>query len=987
MDASVLRTKDNAPSISVGPSLIERIWPAQKLSVEAQRERKAVAGQTLTGLGGYWKGRKPLVLVRACVLGALLPSTGDDERDLRVFEILMGLDEEQILDRLKKAISVEDVLAYGTSAQINALLEKEEGDEGGETYSFKKLPRDVRFATMAQIVARMPYVERAARLLRPEEVPEDVLTGRHIPFVNEALGLNAKSLTDVVEALGVERFGRRPKVGDAFAGGGSIPFESARIGCEAYGSDLNPIAAMLTWSSLNVVGSGSQETDSLDKELRTILRKVEDEFDALGFERDEQGNRAKAFLYCLEVRCPKSGWLVPLLPTRVISPKQKAIVELTPNHAEMRFELQVRSGVSDKDLTAAEDGTFDDQKVIYDLDGERYTIPLRTIRGDKPGPNGETVNGLRMWDRTDVAPREADILHERLYCIQWLRAETLRSSRPEAFYKTPTADDLAREDRVRDYVTANLLKWMEQGIVADMRIEPGEKTDEPIRTRGWTYWHHLFHPRQIALIAHIQKHIRSHQQAAQLMFFLPRMLDNNSRLCRWKPSQGSGLGSPVNTFDNMALNPLLNYAVRGTIGNRSLVGGIDGCGPFVAPAVVEVRAAKDVQDEQDIWITDPPYADAVCYHEITEFFIAWMRKGLPEPFSTWVWDSRRPLAVKGKGDDFRKGMVEAYSAMSAKMPDNGVHVVMFTHQDAAVWADMAQIFWGSGLQVMAAWYIATETTSELKKGGYVQGTVILVLRKRKAAEAGFKDEIVQEVKSEVAEQIDTMSGLNQRLKGQGRIENLFEDADLQMAGYAAALRVLTRYAVIDGVDMTKEALRPSRKGERGLVADIIDFAVQVANEHMVPEGMTADVWGRLAGCERFFYKMLDVETTGARKLDNYQNFARAFRVNDYGELMGSVAPNKARLKSAREFKKSGFDGSEFAVSKSRALMFAIWEVEKEVDGDDVISHLRDLVPGYLNVREDLMALADYISRKREGVDDAESRAAGILHGLIRNERL
>ena len=144
------------------------------------------------------------------------------------------------------------------------------------------------------------------------------------------------------------------------------------------------------------------------------------------------------------------------------------------------------------------------------------------------------------------------------------------------------------------------------------------------------------------------------------------------------------------------------------------------------------------------------------------------------------------------------------------MPDNGIQIVMFTHQDAGVWADMAQIFWGAGLRVMAAWYIATETTSELKKGGYVQGTVILVLRKRTGEESGYKDEIVQEVKVEVAEQIDTMAGLNQSLKGHGRIENLFEDADLQMAGYAAALRVLTRYSRIDGVDMAKEAVRVRR---------------------------------------------------------------------------------------------------------------------------------------------------------------------------------
>ena len=45
------------------PSLIESVLPAQKISAEAQKERKAGAGQTLTALGSYWKGRKPLILV------------------------------------------------------------------------------------------------------------------------------------------------------------------------------------------------------------------------------------------------------------------------------------------------------------------------------------------------------------------------------------------------------------------------------------------------------------------------------------------------------------------------------------------------------------------------------------------------------------------------------------------------------------------------------------------------------------------------------------------------------------------------------------------------------------------------------------------------------------------------------------------------------------------------------------------------------------
>lgn len=48
------------------------------------------------------------------------------------------------------------------------------------------------------------------------------------------------------------------------------------------------------------------------------------------------------------------------------------------------------------------------------------------------------------------------------------------------------------------------------------------------------------------------------------------------------------------------------------------------------------------------------------------------------------------------------------------MPDNGIQVVMFTHQDAGVWADLGSILWAAGLRVTAAWNIVTETESALK---------------------------------------------------------------------------------------------------------------------------------------------------------------------------------------------------------------------------------------------------------------------------------
>ena len=478
-----------------------------------------------------------------------------------------------------------------------------------------------------------------------------------------------------------------------------------------------------------------------------------------------------------------------------------------------------------------------------------------------------------------------------------------------------------------------------------MPIELGDETTRLIRERGWTYWHHLFSARQLFMLARIKREMSARPESCLLF---ANELNFHSKLCGINPrTKGSGREMCLDrVFINQALNTLINYGVRASAYQADNSLGIKSLPMPRIEFSVCPGSAPDVAETCDCWITDPPYADAVAYHEITEYFIAWLRRSVVQPFGDWIWDSRRPLAIVGTGEAFRREMTAAYRAMADCMPGNGLQIVMFTHQDAGVWANMAAIVWGAGLQVTAAWYIATETTSELKKGGYVQGTALLVLRKRSTQESVYRDELVQDVRAEVARQISTMTGLNQTAKGAGRSENLFEDQDLQMAGYAAALRVLTGYSQIDGQDMAAEAQRPRQAGGQDMVKEIIDFAVQVANEYLVPEGIAAGLWERLSGPERFYLRMMDIEAGGVKKLDNYQNFAKAFRYGDYTAVMASTKPNDARLKTGLELKRTEFD-SEFGKSPLRAVLFALYELQRETDIDEAISHLRDLVPGYL----------------------------------------
>nr|WP_242523194.1 hypothetical protein [Thiocystis minor] len=331
-------------------------------------------------------------------------------------------------------------------------------------------------------------------------------------------------------------------------------------------------------------------------------------------------------------------------------------------------------------------------------------------------------------------------------------------------------------------------------------------------------------------------------------------------------------------------------------------------------------------------------------------------------------------------------MVDAYQAMTDHMPDNGMQCVMFTHQDTGVWSDMAAIFWAAGLQVVGAWYIATETTSELKKGGYVQGTVILMLRKRAAGDRpGFKQRLLPEVKREVDKQIKQMLHLNTETEARMGTP-VFNDSDLQMAGYAAALKVLTGYTSIGGEDVTAFALRPRRKGETTVVDEIVKQAAETANELLVPEGLARETWAALSGIQRFYLRMLDMETTGASKLDNYQNFAKAFRVADYAAVTADIKPNAARLKSVTEFKPRDLtDRTEIGPTPLGAPIVAIQEFLAEQEPGAVIANLQDAVPDYLHRRPLLTDMADFIAAKARKPDIR--RAAEAIANRMRNQRL
>jgi putative DNA methylase len=978
----------NDSETKLNSCFIETQFPVSKLSKESYGERKSPS-QILTGLGKWW-GRKPLVLCRAIILGLILPSTNDYVKDRDIFLRLMTMDDDGLLRRKSKNISPTDIFKRLPPTERARYFEMDSTDQ--KAILKKGLASGDKAHLQKSVFLSMSYDEKLDYCDRFEQI--DGPSPESWRKINEHLGTNASCVFQLMSELGSKKYGHLPRVGDSFCGGGSIPFEAARLGCDAYGSDLNPVAVLLTWAALNITGGGKQVVDMVQKAQFQVYQDVDSQITKFGIEHREPDVktcrvwRADAYLYCVEITCPECDWRVPLAPSWVVATKNNVVAKLIPDTQRKCFTFDIKENASEDELILAQKGTVENSDLVcpncLKTQREKARTPIKVIRGDGRGTFGDNKSFLREWGNRDLVPIEGDIFGERLYCIRWIDIWKDKDGKEHSdrYYRSPTFEDMKREQKVLDLIMERFDNWQATGIIPRRKIEAGYNTTQPIREKGWTFWHHLFTPRQLLLIGTFAVESRKYgfEQSVILQLLIGRLADWNSRLSVWLPSHGGGIGSGKNTFLNQALNTLFNYSVRpyATTYSLAIPSRIEIC----KRSDIRVCDARNIDIDCDIWITDPPYADAINYEEISEYFLAWHERQILNLFPTWYADSRRALAIKGNQENFRKVMIDCYHVLAEHMPDNGLQVVMFTHQDAGVWADLTLILWAAGLRVTAAWCIATETTS-LKSGNYVQGTVLLVLRKQKLTETAFLDEIYPQVETEVRNQLDSMFNLDDMN------DPNFSDTDYQLAAYAAALRILTSKK-IEEIDVSYEITRTRVRGEISPVEKVIRNAVAIACDHLVPLGMERYLWKSLSALERFYIKGLEMESHGEGRIGVYQELARGFGIPEYVSLLADTRANQVRLKTASEFSRRELSGEGFSGTLLRQVLFGIYKTSETESPLEAITWFTNEIHDYSGNRARIIEILEFISNLRKNSSmvhwHKDADAAAILAGALRNRQ-
>lgn len=458
-------------------TFIETQFPIARLSAESYKERRANNSQTLTRLGKWW-GRKPLILVRAAILGMLMPASSDPARDREIFLKILTMDDAGVWDRCIGAIPASEWREaaaleireeyFGARGFIQGLAD--EGKEEVRQRIWNSLSAEEQAALDAKkrrpIPQRedfdaLPYAKRIQYCNRPENIvgPTAATWGE----INAHLGTSSSTLGELVAQLGQRRFGHYPRVGDSFCGGGSIPFEAARIGCEAFGSDLNPVAGLLTWASLNLLGGGKEVQEEVMRVQAEALALADKQVIEWGIEHNEQGERADALIYCVEVKPEGCEYFIPLAPSWLIGEKSQVVCLWRRVEGSDRLQPEITK-VSANEVKAYKNGkraTVANGRVIDPFDPDR-SWSVEALRG---------AAGLRRWGIEDLVPRAEDVFHERLYCIRWVKT-VMKNGKPKEVrrYAAPNDADHVREARVLEMLRARFTNWQREGFIPSKPI-------------------------------------------------------------------------------------------------------------------------------------------------------------------------------------------------------------------------------------------------------------------------------------------------------------------------------------------------------------------------------------------------------------------------------------------------------------------------------------------------------------------------------------
>ena len=606
-----------------------------------------------------------------------------------------------------------------------------------------------------------------------------------------------------------------PLIVDPFAGGGAIPLEALRLGCETFASDLNPVACLILKVMLDdIPRHGSGLADELRRVGAEIKGMAEKELAEL-YPKDADGATPIAYLWARTLRCeaPNCGAEIPLMRSLWLCRKRKrkwalCTKVLRADGVAPRVEFDIFEPESNSEVA---DGTVTRAKATCVCCGA--VLPPARVRAQLSAQKGG-----------------ADAVFNKDGCrtggARMTAVVTLRPGEPGRHYRLPTDADYAAVHLAQARIARILDEW-ERGGKRGLCPVPDEPLPSVgtlgfrVQRYGMLQWGDLFTARQKVAFVILSKAISVVPATESLTEILAMVCTKLSDRCNSLVNWSLSVECPNQLFKGNAIPMGWDFGESNILSgsSASVEQTLENIARNVAATVihgVQVGAIQQIDasdhslpdQSASIWFTDPPYYDAIPYADLSDFFLVWLKRTLPrhsllpDPF-----DPDNPLSPKtpeavqdetklnaGRPKDrswFEEKMAEAFAEGRRILRKDGVGCVVFAHKTTEGWEALLSGMIRGGWTITGSWPIATERYSRLRArdSAALAASVHLVCRRRpEDAPVGDWADLLRELPVRVADWM-------QRLQAEG-----VRGADLVFACVGPALEIYSRYSSMETAD-------------------------------------------------------------------------------------------------------------------------------------------------------------------------------------------
>jgi len=729
-----------------------------------------------------------------------------------------------------------------------------------------------------------------------------------------------KARQEILDANG----GIPPKVLDPFGGGGSIPLEALRLGCDTYSNDLNPVAVLIQKCTLEYPQkygkpierksenelTGTNIVNPLLEDVKKwgnwVLEEAKREIGQF-YPEEEDGSIPVGYIWARTIPCqnPTCGAEIPLMRQFWLAKKAKKKGALFPHieNGEVQFKIVGDGYEAMPDDFDPQNGTV--SRAIATCPACDSTIPAKTTR--QLFQDGKA--NQRML---------AVVLHK----------PGTRGKR----YRLATEKDLEIFKQAESYLEQKREKLMMETGIDPVPDEPtpkgkgrGAERAFSVQNYGMMTWADLFNSRQkLSLITFVEKVKEAHQQilaegteeeyakavVSYLALGVDRLADFGSSLCVLNPTGGRGV---VHTFGRQALPMVWDYAESYPFLEQA-AGWPTACeknGKWIShasqtsnnqliPTITQSSATNLSYSDNffDAIFTDPPYYDNVPYSYLSDFFYVWLKRTLgylyPELFSTPLTPKRNEIVAYTKvppefkdGTHFFEEMLKkSFQEIQRVLKPNGIAVIVYAHKSTEGWETMINSLLDSGLIMTGAWPLHTEMKSRLraKESAALASSIYIVARKMEREPTGFYNEVKEDLKQHLNEKLH-------RLWEEG-----IGGADFFIAAIGSAIEVFGKYEKV--MDFEGNTIRADR---------MLEDVREIATDYAVRQILRGGIAGEISNLTRFYvlwrwnYGEARVPFDEARKLaqscgiDLAQEWGKGNFVKKEKEFIRALGPHLRKI--------------------------------------------------------------------------------------------